>query len=96
MSEQPTSHTKTSHRLRLALRMIVGTFAGFGVGVATHAVGNGFDPWFRSAPFVYAIAGAMIGLFVELLTPRDEPTKRALVLAVLIFGLIAIFGALIR
>jgi uncharacterized membrane protein len=94
MSERPTSTHKTSHPLRLALRMTVGAFAGFGIGAATHAVGNGFDPWFRSAPYIYAIIGSLIGLAVELYARlKDNRVSRELLLAVGICVVLAIAWA---
>jgi hypothetical protein len=86
---------KASHPIRLAFRMVVGAFAGLGAGVLTHAVGDG-GVWFRTAPFVYAIAGAALGLCVEIFTRSDEPTKRELLLTAVILGLVAISWALIR
>lgn len=86
---------KLANSFRLAWRMIVGVSAGFVVGAATHAVGNAFEPWFCAAPFVYAIVGALIGLCFEVLTRRDEATKREMLLVVAALGLLAIFAALV-
>jgi hypothetical protein len=59
-------------------------------------VGNLFDPWFRAAPFVYAIVGSLIGLSVDIyLRTNDEPTKRELILAAVVCGLLAIACAVI-
>lgn len=77
--------------------MIVGAFAGFVIGIAMYRQSMGAEPFVRSAQMIgYVIAGAAIGLCVELFMRRDESTKREFLLTALVFGLVAIFWALIR
>lgn len=71
--------------------MLMGAALGFIVGMATHAVGDMFDPWFRAAPFLYAIVGSTLGLCVELYSRlEDVRTKRECLLAGLVCVLLAI------
>jgi hypothetical protein len=68
--------------LRLAAVMLGSAFLGGFSGLVFNAVGDAFDPWFVTAPFRWAIGGALVGVCVELyLRATDWRVKRESILA---------------
>jgi hypothetical protein len=62
MSDEPKK--PKSHPIRLAALMLSGTLIGI---ASTPAVGNGLDFWWYARPFAQALAGAVIGLSIEVI-----------------------------
>jgi hypothetical protein len=91
MSHETANPPSAWQSVRLAFRMLLGAALGFIVGMATHAVGDLYDPWVRAAPFLDAIVGSTLGLCVELYSRlEDVRTKRECLLAGFICLLFAI------
>jgi len=79
MSDGPARKRSASHPIRLAIRMLMWAALSFVVLAPFSRVGGPFDPRRYAGPFLCTIAGALLGLCVDLFTRRgDERTRREL------------------
>ena len=67
---------KTSRPVRLALRILSGALAGFGVGIATYDGNNIFDLFFGREQLTFVTTGALAVIFADLAErTMGRPTK---------------------
>jgi hypothetical protein len=77
--------------IRLTIVMLGSALVGGFLGLMFNAVGNGFDPWFVTAPIRWAIGGSLVGLCAELYARvSDLSARREFFLAGVVVALLAI------